>query len=43
MQVKKILIIQNLCHKLIYTCIHTYVYGEKNILLVLVPRVDSDK
>ena len=24
-----------------YICI--YIYGEKNIILVLVPRVDSDK
>ena len=23
--------------------IYTYIYGEKNIVLVLVPRVDSDK
>ena len=23
--------------------IHTYIYGEKNIVLVLVPRVDYDK
>ena len=24
-------------------CICIYIYGEKNIVLVLVPRVDSDK
>ena len=26
----------------VYICIY-YIYGEKNIVLVLVPRVDSDK
>ena len=24
-------------------CMHIYVYGEQNIVVVLVPRVDSDK
>ena len=26
-----------------YIYIYIFIYGEKNILLVLVPRVDSDK
>ena len=26
-----------------YICIYIYVYGEKNIVLVFVPRVDSDE
>ena len=26
-----------------YVFYHIYTYGEKNIVLVLVPRVDSDK
>ena len=36
-------------HHIIYTYLHTYIYvsiyihGEKHIVLVLVPRVDSDK
>ena len=27
----------------VYIYIYKYIYGEKNIVLVFVPRVDSDK